>query len=92
MPVLSFCLYYVQYPFIFFKYIMTTLRYRTSDNWEKLHIVEVPTHLKALELAYEFSIGDFGISLGDISIDGQGYLASEIETILTELDKRASLC
>ena len=92
MPVLSFCLYYVQYPFIFFKYIMATLRYRTSDNWEKLHVVEVPTHLKALELAYEFTIGDCGISLGDISIDGQGYLASEIETILTELDKRASLC
>ena len=40
----------------------------------------------------KFSIGDFGISVGDISIDGTSYLATEIETILTNLDKRTSSC
>jgi len=71
---------------------MAILRYRTSDNWEKLHVVEVLTELEALELAYEYTIGDFGISIGDISINGKGYLATEIEAILTNLDKRTSSC
>ena len=71
---------------------MAILRCRTSYNWEKLHVVEVLTELEALELAYEYTIGDFGISIGDISINGKGYLATEIEAILTNLDKRTSSC
>lgn len=64
---------------------MATLRYRTSDNWEKLHAVELPTKAKALEMAYGFTIGDFGISIGDISIDGISYTIKEIEQELKEL-------
>ena len=58
---------------------MATLRYRTSDNWEKLHTEELPTRAQALIRAYNFTIGDFGISIGDLSIDGIATNASEIE-------------
>ena len=67
---------------------MATLRYRTSDNWEKLHVVEVPTELKALELAYELTVENFKKSMGDISIDGKSYPASKIPDILEEYIKK----
>ena len=85
MPVLSFCLYYVQYPFIFFKYIMATLRYRISTDWEYYHIRECSSKEHALTLAYSYTIGDFGVSIGDISIDGISYTIKEIEQELKEL-------
>ena len=64
---------------------MATLQYRTSDNWEILHSKECPTKFNALKIAYQFTIGDWGISIGDIIIDGNRYTHSEIEEELFKL-------
>jgi len=75
-----------KYPFFFFKHIMATLRYRISTNWEYYHTRECSSKEHALKLAYSYTIGDFGISIGDISIDGKSYTIKEIEQELKELD------
>ena len=55
-----------------------TLRYRSSDDWAHQHNEEHDTFEAALESAYNMLIGDFGITFGDITINGASYTLDEI--------------
>ena len=61
-----------------------TLRYRSSDDWEQQITEEHDTFQSALEVAYHMLIGDFGITFGDFSINGEAYNS---DSVIEELQR-----
>lgn len=61
------------------------LSYRTSNQWEHLHNQGFDTRRQALNTAYAFFIGDYGIEIGDLSLDGVSLNLPSIQKELKEL-------
>ena len=61
------------------------LSYRTSNQWEHLHNKGFDTRRQALNTAYAFFIGDYGIEIGDLTLDGVSLNLPAIEKELREL-------
>ena len=61
------------------------LSYRTSNQWEHLHNQGFDTRRQALNTAYAFFIGDYGIEIGDLSLDGVSLNFASIQKELREL-------
>ena len=61
------------------------LSYRTSNQWEHLHNKGFDTRKDALNTAYAFFIGDYGIEIGDLSLDGVSLNFASIQKELKEL-------
>lgn len=61
------------------------LSYRTSDQWEHLHNQGFDTKRQALNTAYAFFIEDYGVVIGDLSLDGVSLNLSAIQRELREL-------
>ena len=61
------------------------LSYRTSDQWEHLHNQGFDTKRQALNTAYAFFIEDYGVVIGDLSLDGVSLNFASIQKELREL-------
>ena len=63
-----------------------TLRYRTSDDWAHEHVREFKSIKEALTRAYDLSVGDLDVEVGDISINYERIDRQGIEEELLKIE------